>query len=78
MDVFHFKVYSSVKKKKGKKKESCVKRQMVIQVPKTVCLKTFVCTYFFLILKIEAIFLFVDQTLDGLTAKRAPSERFCS
>lgn len=78
MDVFHFKVYSSEKKKGKKKKSPVFKDKWLFRFPKQFVLKHLYVHIFFLILKIEAIFLFVDQTLDGLTAKRAPSERFCS
>lgn len=85
MDVFNFKVPPLAKKKKENqpKKHSrwalCSKTNGCSGPPKEFVLKQwYVHIIFFLIRKIKANFLLVDQMLGGLTARWAPPEKFCS
>lgn len=86
MDVFHFKVPPSAKIKPNQKQKTkpngwalCSKTNGCSGSPKQFVLKhLYVHIIFFLIRKIKANFLFVDQMLGGLTARWAPPEKFCS
>lgn len=84
MDVFNFKVPPLEKKKrkpteKTQQMSPVFKDKWLFRTPKGVCLKAVVCAYYsFLIRKIKANFLLVDQMLGGLTARWAPPEKFCS